>query len=169
MPRPHRGFCLLFLLLTTTTAFVRAQVPKDFHPNLAILQSPKATGKITQARVIEALWYAAADLNIPIEKIPRILVLHADLDAAHVVLMRTLIWDDARKLGGAVVGENTEDGGKLYYLWLIGRPSDDVLARGMVKILQPQAGLTDDQVASVAHRVLIRMRTLVRSDELHNG
>ena len=159
-------FCLVVVFLAPLLA--AAQVPPDFHPSITLLESPNVVGRLTEAHVVEALWYAASDLRVPANQLPRIVVIHASLDAAHVALPPTAGWNQVGKTGGVVLNEDTSEG-TLFYVWVVGPPSDEILVRGMVTILKGQTGLPEDQVASVAHRVLLRMKAVVRARDYQSG
>ena len=168
MPRRSILFhSLLGLLLTGLLA--QAQVPKDFRPNVAVLRSPHAEGMVPEDRARVALWYVAADLKIPLERIPRIVVVHVGrTDAGVAELPETGLSSDG-KSSGVVQISPTENGEKLYYLWMIGKASDEILVRGIVQILYAPISLSDAETSAVAHRVLIRLRSVVNAGEFHSG
>lgn len=160
---------ILPLLLASLTLAAAAQVPKDFRADVAVLQSSHSDGDLTEARVREALWYAAEDLKIDPARLPRVIVIHAGLAAAQIAGVPTTVWTSDHKSCGATVAERTEDGGKLYFLWMVGKASDVILARGVVQILQSYAGLDKVEEAAVAHRVLMHMKVVVNAEVLHAG
>ena len=164
---PIRQFSMLLLLCMIAT-FALSQVPKDFHPTVAILESPNSEGKLDGAHVREALWYAAADLHIAPNKLPRVLVIHAALDAAQIAEIPTTAWNKSHKAAGATLTERAEDGSKLYYVWVVGKASDEMLVRGIVQILESDVGVTPE-IAAVTHRVLIHMRSVIETGELQTG
>ncbi len=165
---PPIGRFPLLLLLSIVAPVALAQVPKDFHPTIAVLESPNSEGKIDDARVREALWYAASDLHIAPDKLPRVLVVHAAFDAAQIAQIPTTAWTDTHKTAGATLTERTEDGGRLYYVWVVGKASDEMLVRGIVQVLETDAGVTSE-IAAVTHRVLVHMHSVIRSSELQAG
>ena len=148
---------------------LRAQVPKDFHPNLAILRSPHADGNLSESRVLQALWCAASELHVLPEKLPRILVVHGGRDVGTVAGIPLWNWNGTRKGSGAVVAEPLPDGGRLYYLWVIGKPSDEVLAMGFVQILRPDALPADAELIASAKRVVLRMASVIDVNAIQKG
>jgi len=170
MPRSIAIRNALFLLFPLAASLVAsAQVPKDFRPGIAVLQSPASEGVVTEARAREALWYAAADLKLAPENLPRVIVVHAPMGTAQIAKIPTSVCANDRAACGATLTENTEDGGKLYYLWIIGKASDVVLVRGIVQILQAHAGVPDTQLAAVTRRVLAHMKATVAAEDLLAG
>ncbi len=153
------------LVLAIATA-AAAQVPSTFHPPLAILRSEHADGKMSEAHALKALWYAAAELKVPDEKIPRILLIHGGRDVAVAGAWQ---WPLKRPTSGAVLVEPTTDGRKVYYLWILGKPSDDILARGFVEILLKELGFETADISGPAKRVVSRLASVVSADELRNG
>ena len=168
--RTLRRPCLVaFFLAAVAATEVAAQVPRNFHPNIALLNSPHATGKLSEEHVIEALWYAATDLRIPPENIPPIVVIHATVDNARMAEIPMVTWTADHASSGAFISEPIPNGGRLYYLWVIGKASDIVLAQGLVEILHKHNGLPKDQVASATRRLLLRLSSRVGVSDLQNG
>lgn len=162
-----RLFAAVLFLLTTIP--VLAQVPGSFRPNLALLRSPHTDGNLTETRVLQALWYAAAELNISPDKLPRIIVVHGGRDIGTVAGIPLWNWNSGQKSSGAVVAEPLPEGEKLYYLWVIGKPSDEVLVMGFVQILKPESPAHDADLVASAKRVLARMESVVNVRDLQNG
>src|SRR5690349_5891505 len=121
----------IFRMLSRTSAFVlstavglllgtaQAQVPSSFRPPLAVLRSSNAGGSISDAHALQALWYAAAEMKIAADNIPRILVIHSGRDLA---VAGGWPWPTKYPNSGAVLIEPTADGQKVYYLCLLGPP-----------------------------------------------
>lgn len=153
-------------LVLAIASAAAAQAPSIFHPPLAILRSEHADGKLSEAHALKALWYAAAELNVPAEKIPRILLIHGGRDVAVAGAWQ---WPTKRPTSGAVLVEPTTDGRKVYYLWILGKPSDDILARGLVEILLKELGSETADISGPAKRVVSRLASVVSADELGKG
>ena len=165
-------------MLSRTSAFVlstavglllgtaQAQVPSSFRPPLAVLRSSNAGGSISDAHALQALWYAAAEMKIAADNIPRILVIHGGRDLA---VAGGWPWPTKYPNSGAVLIEPTADGQKVYYLCLLGPPADDLLAGGFVQILQMDRGGPVSEVGTLTKRVLSRLGSVVRVDELQKS
>lgn len=154
----------LFLALS-----VVAQVPGTFHPKLALLHSPHADGDLSEAHIQQALWYAAAELRISPDKLPRILVVHGGRDIGAVAGIPLWNWDAVQKNSGATLTETLENGEKLYYLFMLGKPSDSLLAQGLLQILKTDQKLAGMDLTASTRRVLAHMASVVSADELRKG
>lgn len=164
-----RRMLLPFLVCTVASFVAVAQVPRDFRPTVSILQSAKSDGNLDESKVREALWYAASDLHVAPENLPRILVVHAATEVAKIAQIPLIACTAEHKSCAATLTEHTEDGKNLYYLWLVGKTSDAMLVRGIVQILQLNAGLPETEWVSVARRVLVRMHAVVSAEDLRAG
>ena len=146
-----------------------AQVPGSFHPNLALLRSPHADGSLSETRAVQALWYAAAELNVSPDKLPRILVIHGGHDIGAVAGIPLWKWSADQKSSGATLTETLENGEKLYYLFMIGKSSDLVLAQGFLQILKTDQNIADIDLTASIRRVLDHMASVVNVRDLQNG
>ncbi len=158
---------LVFALSTTLFASVaHTQVPTGFHPRLAMLRSEHADGTISEAHALQALWYAATELKVAPESIPRIAVIHAGRDVANAGVWP---WPAPRPATGGVVIEPDTRGGKVYYVWILGKPHDEILARAFVQILEAELGVGDHDFATPTKHVMSRLGATVAADELQKG
>jgi hypothetical protein len=96
-------------------------------------------------------------------------VVHGGGDIASVAAVPLSRWKSAYGSSGAVVVEPISDNEKLYYLWVIGKPSDDILARGFVQILQSELAIPDTDIVASAKRVQARLGSSVGVNDLRKG
>lgn len=141
-----------------------AQVPSTFHPPLAVLRSPHAEGNLSEAHAIQVLWCAVTELRLSPDSVPRIVLVHAGHDTLDVAAIPI-----SKRLAGVVLVEPMQDNGKVYYLWVDGKDGDATLSQGFVRILRTAWGLSDSDENAVTKRVLARLNSVVRVDDLKRG
>ena len=129
---------IAYTILVVGTA--AAQAPADFQPRLAMLRSEESAGSLTSQRAVLALWYAARQLHVPPEEIPRIIVILSTPHSAKVARLPALP-NPIPSAGAAAVMRDDVEGEPVYFLWIIGKNSDPWLSQGMVTILSLHRGL----------------------------
>lgn len=157
------GSCLTFVAVT------KAQTADNFHPPLAVLHCERARGVITQERAVQALWYAADEMKLPTKELPRILVVHGSADAARLMNLPVEMEGAAGGDSGGVAIYGAEDGGRVYYLWMVTDNVDLWLARGMVNILARHTGKDQSAQGDHVRRVLRRLNATVTTAAIQNG
>lgn len=129
---------IIYAIMAEGTA--AGQAPSNFQPRLAMLRSEKAVGSLSSSRAVLALWYAASELQVPTEELPRIIVILSTPNSATVAKLPTLP-KPIPSQGAAAVMRDDVEGETIYFLWIIGENSDPWLSQGMVTILSLHRGL----------------------------
>ena len=142
-----------------------AQAPSDFQPRLAMLRSENAEGSLSSRRAVLALWYAAREMQIPAQEIPRIVVVFSTPNSAIVAKLPTLPKTIPSE-GAAAVMRDDVQGEAIYFLWIIGENSDPWLSQGMVTILSLHRGVDPATQNQSVVRVLRKLSATTSGAEL---
>jgi hypothetical protein len=134
-----------------------AQTPQ---PRVAVLHSAGGKVQLSSQRVALAARLAYDQLNLSGE-IPSIVVVLASKDSADVAEINA----PPQAHGGAVQVE-LRNGHKIYYLWLLEEPTDELLARGVVRILADHSGRSGESLSPVISRVVLRLNAQVSRTDL---
>jgi len=151
---------ILFFLISLPLIFASAQA----RPRITVLRSAGAKGNLDADRVRRALQYTADELRIADRLLPRIVVVHGCPQSAEVVNLKYIEPVEGGVSGGVIAEKYTDD--PVYFLWVIGRPNDNILAEGMANILVKHFELPRDRVSPVTLKVVHRMRNVVAAADL---
>ncbi len=152
------SFAITILALTVSLA---AQVPSDFHPRLAVLNSQGTINTLSYERVVLALWYASEELSVPVEQLPRIVVVRGCPDSAKVmdfVVVRRLVAADG--FATVITTEVPDTKERVYEAWIVGNNTEYWLAKAMITILNMHLGLKVD-IEEHSLRIFRRMSATV--------
>lgn len=158
----------LFMCAFIAEGTALAQAPSDFQPRLAILRSENAEGSLSSQRAVLTLWYAANELRVSTQEIPRIIVILCTPDSAMVPKLPTLPKPIPPE-GAAAIMRDDVQGEPVYFLWIIGKNPELWLAHGMVNILSLQRGLDPATEKESVVRVLRKLSATTSEAELRTS
>ncbi len=155
---------LLYALVIVAVASASAQ---DQKPAVAVLRSTGAHGHLSPERVALALRLAARRLHVA-GALPRMVVVLGCKQSAEVAELPKRPPGKGLKLQGAIVVESKNDH-KIFYLWLLGEPTDEALAQGVVEVLVNDTGIPAKEIPSAVTNVTAGLRAQVTSAELQKS
>ena len=122
-----------------------ADIPKNFADNVRFARAGEASGKLSEHRFLQAVYYAATQTQ---QKPPRILVIHCDDYFAEFVGMQ-------KKIGVALFTPNDPSG--LYEMWIYGEGTDTKFAIGTAGLFVK----TREEMEPLAKHVLTALSATV--------
>ena len=121
------------------------------------------------SRAVLALWYAAGEMQVPQERIPRIIVVHGCPKSAKVAALPALPAILPPDGAAALMKDDVSNGESVYFLWIIGKDSDTWLSQGMVSILAMELGTDPKAENKTVERVRRKLSATTSPQELRAG